>query len=209
MKNQLVKVLSLCGIVVLSTPVLAGSDKYGDGKGPFMSFFDTNGDNLVTMEEFNAAAAKRFETMDVDKNGVVSTEEFQSFVMEKRKERHEQRFLSMDSNNDGQISQEEYISYKQQWAERRFQGMDTNNDGVVSKEEYEARKSRWSGHKHGRHGKDGIFAKLDADGDGQLTREESLTAWTNWFKRIDANGDQIVTADEVRDYRNKKIRSWK
>lgn len=209
MKNQLLAIIALSGMVAFSTPVLAGADKYGDDKGPFMSFFDTNGDNVVTMDEFNEAAAKRFETMDADKNGVVSSEEFQSFVSERRKERHEHRFQSMDTDKDGQVSRDEYISYKQQRAERRFQGMDTNNDGVVSKEEYEARKSRWSGHKHGRHGKGGIFAKLDANGDGQLTREESLAAWTNWFKRIDADGDQVVNANEVRDYSAKKMRSWK
>ena len=208
MKNQLVKVFSLCGAVVFSAPVLSGSGKYGDGNSPFMSFFDTNGDNVVTMDEFNVAASKRFETMDADNNGVVTLEEFQSFVSEKRKERHELKFQSMDSDNDGQVSREEYLNYKQQRAELRFQGMDTNNDGMISKDEYEARKSRWSGHKHGKHGKGGIFAKLDANGDGQLTREESLTAWTNWFKRIDANGDQVVTKEEIIEYGNMK-RSWK
>ncbi|WP_455365763.1 EF-hand domain-containing protein [Kaarinaea lacus] len=209
MKYQALVVVALSGLIGFSAAALAGSGKYGDGKGPFMSFFDTNGDNMVTMNEFNEAAAKRFEAMDTDNDGVVSTVEFQSFIKEKRKDRHEQRFLSMDTDKDGSVSRDEYISYKQQRAERRFQGMDSNNDGVVSKEEYAARKSRWSHHKHGRHGKGGIFAKLDANSDGQLTREESLAAWTNWFKRIDADGDQVVTADEVRDYRNKKMLSWK
>jgi Ca2+-binding EF-hand superfamily protein len=86
--------------------------------------------------------------------------------------------------------------------------MDANNDGMVSKEEYAARKSGWSGNKYGHHGKGKIFAKLDANNDGQLTRDESLGAWTNWFNRIDANSDQVVTADEVRDYRNRKMGSW-
>jgi Ca2+-binding EF-hand superfamily protein len=207
MLNQKVMVLLLSGMAILTTPVLAGSANYSDGKGPFMSFFDTNDDNVVTMDEFKDAAAKRFETIDKDNNGVVSTEEFQSFIEHKREERQEQRFQSMDSNDDGQVTREEYISYKLKRAESRFQGMDVDQDGVVSKEEYEARRSGWSGHRHGHYGRGKIFAKLDANNDGQLTREESLAAWTNWFKRIDANGDQVVTADEVRDYRNKKIAS--
>ncbi|WP_455207869.1 EF-hand domain-containing protein [Kaarinaea lacus] len=208
MKNQSLMYLVLFGMTVLSVPALADTDGH-NGKGRFMSFFDTNGDNVVTMDEFNDAAAKRFDTIDTGKDGVVSKEEFQSYIAQKRSARHDEKFQSMDTNNDGQVSREEYISYKQKYAENRFQGMDTNSDGVVSKEEFDAHKSQWSGHKQGHFGKRDIFAKLDANNDGQLTREESLTAWTNWFKRIDVNSDQVVTAEEVREYRSNKIESWK
>ncbi|HEY5603813.1 MAG TPA: EF-hand domain-containing protein [Gammaproteobacteria bacterium] len=214
MKNQLFKNLFMAGVVAFSVPALADSGNYGDGKSRFMSFFDTNGDNVVTTDEFNDAVAKRFDVMDADKNGTVSREEFQSFVAKKRDERHDKKFMSMDSNNDDQVSREEYLSYKQTRAEERFQGMDTNNDGVISKEEFDARKSQWHGHNYYGHHGDGkdkgkIFDKLDGNKDGQLTRQESVTAWTNWFKRLDANGDQQVTGEEVREFRSKKMDSWK
>ncbi|MCI0507000.1 MAG: EF-hand domain-containing protein [Gammaproteobacteria bacterium] len=217
MKKQLVKNLFITCMIVMSTPLLADSYTHGDGKSRFMSYFDTNGDNAVNMVEFNEAVAKRFDTMDSDNNSVVSKEEFQAYMTQKRDERHEQKFQSMDNNKDGQVSRDEYISYKQKYAETRFQSMDTNSDGVISKEEFAAHKASRQGHKHGHHdyhskdnhGKDNgkIFTKLDANNDGQLTRDESLTAWTNWFKRLDANGDQTVTLEEVRDYRSKKS-SW-
>jgi Ca2+-binding EF-hand superfamily protein len=212
MKKQLVNNIFLAGIIMVSAPLLADPDTHGDGKSRFMSYFDTNGDNAVNMVEFNEAVAKRFDTMDNDKNGVVSKEEFQAYMLQKRDERHEQKFQSMDNNNDGQVSRDEYLSYKQKYAETRFQSMDANSDGVISKEEFAAHKASRTGHKYGHHehhGKDNgkIFTKLDANNDGQLTRDESLAAWTNWFKRLDANGDQTVTLEEVRDYRSKKS-SW-
>lgn len=209
MKNHIVSPLVLVGMVALSFSVAAGSEHHGEDKGRFMSFFDTNGDDVVTLDEFNNAARSRFEKMDADNNGVISIEEFQIFISEKREQRREQYFEMMDSDKNGQISQDEYVSFKQKRAERRFQGMDSNGDGLLSKEEFDAGKSRWWGHKHGYGDKGGIFAKLDSNHDGQLTREESLAAWSNWFKRIDANGDHVVTADEVRDYRNRKMESWK
>jgi hypothetical protein len=38
---------------------------------------------------------------------------------------------------------------------------------------------------------------LDGNGDGQVTKEESETAWLNWFNRLDVNGDQVVTVEEI------------
>ena len=209
MNNQPFRTLLVIGLTVFSAAAWAGSGKYGDSKGRFMGFFDTNGDGVVTMDEFNAAAANRFDNMDADNNGVVTLEEFKTYIGQKRSERRRQKFQAMDNNKDGQVTQDEYISYKQKRAESRFQNMDANKDGVVSKEEYDLRKSRWSGHhkhKHGHHGgKGGIFAKLDVNGDGQIPREESLEAWTNWFKRIDTSNDQVVTEEEVRVYRASKM----
>ncbi|MGD8568414.1 MAG: EF-hand domain-containing protein [Gammaproteobacteria bacterium] len=207
MKNQVLGGLLVMGCALLATPVLAGSGHHG--KGRFMEFFDTNGDNLVTLEEFNESAAKRFDRMDDDGNGVITSAEFGSYISERRAEWRERKFAMMDSDKDGQVSRDEYVAYRQQRAERRFQYMDTDNDGKVSKSEYEDFKSHRKHRKHGRHGKGRIFAKLDGNNDGQITREESLAAWRNWFKRIDANNDQVVSGDEVVQYRKQKIGSWK
>ena len=57
-------------------------------------------------------------------------------------------------------------------------------------------------HKHAK-GKR-IFKRMDKDGDGQVTRDESYTAWSAWFARIDTNGDLVVTTDEVNAHRQMK-----
>ena len=109
----------------------------------------------------------------------------------------------MDTDGDGNISQAEYMEYKQQKAQRRFQSMDNNGDGVVSQEEFN--NAKHFGKKYGKHGKGKIFSRLDKDGNGEITQGESLTAWTEWFTKIDLNGDKVVTADEVNQYRMKNF----
>jgi hypothetical protein len=49
-----------------------------------------------------------------------------------------------------------------------------------------------------------IFARLDGNGDGNVTRDESQQAWTKWFGKIDTNKDSVVTMDEVKAYRKAK-----
>jgi Ca2+-binding EF-hand superfamily protein len=166
-----------------------------------MEFFDSNKDNMVTISELNEASKLRYAKMDADANGIVTMDEFQAYLGDRKTQWREQRFATMDSNSDGQVSKEEYILYRQQRAEQRYQDMDADSDGMVSKDEYIARKRGYRGGKHHRHGGNRFFSKLDSDNDMQLTMDESLAAWTNWFKRIDVNNDQVVTEDEVRAFR--------
>ena len=197
---------------LVSAGALAGTGHYRDGKSKFMAFFDSNNDNIVTIEELNEASKKRFAKMDADGNGEVTHEEFKAYVSQRRKEHRQQRFANIDANNDGQVTKEEYVSYKTQKAERRFQRMDSDSDGLVNAEEFGnykrgryGDKHRHHGGKHGHHGGKGFFSKLDKNSDGKITLDESLEAWTNWFKRIDANNDQVVTEEEVRNYRASKM----
>jgi len=201
--NQLGKGTLLVVSSVFSVAIMAGPTQHHGQYNRFMQFFDTNHDNIVTMDEFNKAAETRFNNMDADHNGVVTAEEFQAFISNKREEHRAQRFKEIDSNADGSISQQEYMSYKQKQAESRFQQLDTDKDGLVSLEEFASGSARMYGHKnwHGRDGKNSIFSRLDANGDGSISQQESLTAWTNWFNRIDANHDQTVTIDEIRSFR--------
>ena len=190
----------LIGMSSLTLVSLAYADG-GRGQSKFMEFFDSNQDNMVTISELNESAKQRYVKMDADGNGIVTLEEFQAYIGDRRAQWREQRFAEMDSNSDGQVSKEEYVLYKQRRAEQRYQEMDADNDGIVSKEEYLNRKRGYRGGKHRHHG-DRFFSKLDSNDDAQLTMEESLAAWTDWFKRIDVNNDQVVTADEVKAFRN-------
>lgn len=205
MEKQAIALLIFTTVFLSSASSFAGSRH--DGKGPFMALFDTNTDGVVTMDEFKQAAAERFGKMDVDSSGAVSKEEFRNYIKDKRQKRYERKFVKMDTDKDGNISQTEYLDYKQKRAQSKFQRMDKNEDGLVSTEEFKnnRRYGKWSG----RHGKGGIFAKLDKNSDGTITRDESMTAWSEWFAKIDGNGDEVVTTDEVRTYRENKIHNRK
>jgi Ca2+-binding EF-hand superfamily protein len=210
MKKHSVFLIASISMSLVTGSVLA--DPGHHRKSRFMSFFDSNNDNIVTMDELNEAAKSRFSKMDTDGNGTVTMNEFRAYVDQRKEEQREARFKKLDTNSDGQISKDEYLSYKQQKAEQHFQAKDTNNDGLISQDEFGDRKHgaycKKHGNKHGHYGgKHGhhkgarFFSKLDSNNDGQVTLEESQTAWTNWFKRIDANNDQVVTLDEVKNFR--------
>lgn len=60
-----------------------------------------------------------------------------------------------------------------------------------------------SGDEHHRHGR--MMEHLDANGDGQITRDEVKAAKAEKFKEIDANGDGQITAEEMRAHREQKM----
>ena len=126
------------------------------------------------------------------------------YIMERREERRSQWFAKMDSNGDGQLSEKEYIDHKIKRAQMQFKDMDENGDGVVNPDEFESQVNNrpWGKH-HGKGGMKGgkFFSRLDKNGDGNITREESLEAWTGWFKRMDKDNNQVVTTDEVTAFR--------
>lgn len=86
-------------MALMAGPALAGHHEGGDEgkmcpKGKMFEETDTNGDGVVTMDEFMAKSAEKFATMDADKDGSVSQDEFKKHWedkkahMEKMKEEH-------------------------------------------------------------------------------------------------------------------------
>lgn len=195
-EDVIMKKYTVTGSALLVLAMIAAPAIAGDGKGRFMKHFDTNNDGSVNMEEFNAAAVERFKRMDADNSGAVSREEFRGYMRARKDERKQKKFARMDSNGNGSVERDEFLAHKQARAERKFTRMDKNADGSVSKEEYASCKER-------KHQKKRMFTKMDENGDGQISQNESLAAWSNWFKRIDANNDQVVTTDEVKAFRNR------
>jgi Ca2+-binding EF-hand superfamily protein len=96
-------------------------------------------------------------------------------------------FELYDTNGDGKITKEEFESVR----EKRFETLDVNKDGKVTFEEFvEVLKPR----NPDRLKK--VFARMDKNGDGALSKEEWEDAGLVEFERFDINKDGVITREE-------------
>lgn len=133
--------------------------------GGMLQRLDTDGDGLVSLQEFEAAGAARFATLDADGDGRISAEEFAAgrrgparaaadqasgprdeHRAARMQQFREQRFASMDTDGDGYISRAEFDAPRA----ARFSALDANGDGVIDADEQAARHGMRDG--KGRHG---------------------------------------------------------
>lgn len=125
-------------------------------------------------------------------------------------EGHAMRGLMMlraaDANGDNTITRAEV----EQLQSEMFTWMDRNGDGVLSSDDRspvhqrlaalrdaqaddgEDRRGRW-----GRRGRGGDDARMDANDDGRVTRDEFMARGAPGFERLDANSDGAITPDEL------------
>jgi Ca2+-binding EF-hand superfamily protein len=61
-------------------------------------------------------------------------------------------------------------------ADAMFSAVDANHDDYVSEDEYRMMVNAWTGDDS-----ETVFAKLDADGDGRLSRHEFATLWAEFW----------------------------
>lgn len=126
-------------------------------------------------------------------------------------------FSQMDKDGDGKLSKEEMPERMQQGMER----LDTNKDGFVDKAEIEQMMERFregrpggpGARGEGRPGSpegrrpggpggmpsfDDMFNRLDANGDGKITKDEARERMKEQFDKVDANSDGGIDKDEMR-----------
>ena len=108
------------------------------------------------------------------------------------------QFEAADTDNSGDLTVDEMRAHR----ESRFAVLDAGGDDTVSEEEF-------LGGLPG-HGGDGgrpsqrrifakgLFAEMDADDSGALTKAEFLEPVEDRFAQLDRNGDARVTREEVR-----------
>ncbi len=155
--------------------------EFRDGRGGGMlQRLDTDGDGLVSLQEFQAAGQARFASLDADGDGFISADEFAAgrrgpgkaeagkadgpraeHRAERMQQFREQRFASLDADGDGRVSRAEF----DQQHMARFSALDANGNGVIDADEHHARR----GMHDGKGGRDGC-ATGERKGYGKLDR---------------------------------------
>ncbi len=160
---------------VLSAPLAAqDGEPRGPREGAKEAFqqLDLNANGVVTHDELMQEARKKFAEFDLDGNGTVLLSELpEKMPLPPRAERR--------------------LAHKKDKAQSREQsgkGDDTRRGPRMSPED-RAEKMRPTRLK--------FMAKMDKNGDEQLSIEEFSAPLIKRFKRADVNGDGVVTTDEL------------
>ena len=100
---------------------LSGSDETRDLKFNLMlKRLDANGDEAISKKEFVNYSLSRFNSIDSDKDGVISIEERQLGHEIMRAEAMQLHFQEADTNGDGVLSQEEFATMGNRFAGQHF-----------------------------------------------------------------------------------------
>jgi Ca2+-binding EF-hand superfamily protein len=93
--------------------------------------------------------------------------------------------MRADTNGDGTISRAEFTAQ----SEARFVRMDKNGDGFITADEIGGK---------GGNGPGGGLMAADTDHDGKISRAEFIAQSTERFAKLDANGDGQISGDEMK-----------
>ncbi len=140
---------------------------------------DLDASGTLTVQEIRAAAAARFNALDLNGDGKVTTGERNK----SRDNRLKIRFDRADADKSGTLDISEMQEVAKQRARRRLARLDMNGDGMLSLDELQKGRS-------GR-GPDSGF------GSETLTLQELDAQMMAMFRDADANGDGIVTLQEA------------
>ncbi len=138
---------------------------------------DSNGDGILTKAEAQSAAQVRFAEGDANGDGVINSADVQAKAAE--------RFARLDINGDGGVSESEFRAAREaRKAERRAQ---RNGRKKANK----AKKAR-----RGKRSALAIVKKADTNGDNAVTQAEFLAHSDTRFAKVDANNDGQITREE-------------
>lgn len=153
---------------------------------------DTNSDGAVSRAEFDTAHAARFAQQDANNDGQLARDEMHR-GRGGRGGHHRgggmHHLTSADANNDGNITRDEFLARPLE----HFGRLDANNDGVISASERPAPRERGER----REGQRRERTNPDANNDHQISQTEHAAMGAAMFARMDANSDGRVTREEA------------
>ena len=119
-------------MLLLLAPAASAEPTYNPEKNADeqLAAWDSNGDSLVSMEEFSRSASARFQHMDSNADGVTTLEEWLEFHPSK-KIVAQNLMKRWDSDGDNVISREEFL----QPMHVKFENLDGDHDGQITRSE--------------------------------------------------------------------------
>lgn len=127
--SRVILVLGALVLAGMSSQVVAQQTKI-DADRWLLAKYDTNGDQIISVDEVAVKREKLFSYMDGDEDGQVSFGEYQQLDVRKRQLLLQARFDKLDLDRNGILSAAEYSSYL-----GSFESFDINGDGYVSPDE--------------------------------------------------------------------------
>ena len=131
-------VTGIAAIALIGTAVMAQG---GDRAAKMFERVDTNSDGVISSGEAAAAREAMFSRIDANGDGAVTLTELENVGRKNRKDRAAKRFERIDANGDGAVTWVEFDTM----ASQRFGRMDANGDGTLTRDEIKARKPRKGG----------------------------------------------------------------
>ncbi|WP_417523201.1 EF-hand domain-containing protein [Marinovum sp.] len=174
---------ALVAAIALSLPAtsaLAKGGMGGMGGGAALQFehFDQNGDGSLTREEMQDVRKAHFNMVDTNGDGELSADELKAGADARREARFARMVERLDTDGNGTISAAEMEAGKDGMRKGGKMGKDHARDGKARGDKEHAGKDR--GGKRGddtRQGRgddrfDRMFALIDTDGDGAVSKAE-------------------------------------
>lgn len=139
-----------------------------------------------------------FERLDADSSGSLSPDELKQM----RQVMAKMRFDKADTNSDSHIDHDEFMAQADKRADAMFKRMDADEDGTLSAEESMRAHHPRHGHKghHGKHHGDDSKSHHDNKADGAKDMKSDMKSdkdrGKRWFDRMDADSNGEISRDE-------------
>ncbi len=143
----------------------------------------------ISQAEFVDRRVARLTAMDADGDGVVSRDEMRAHRQARAADMRGRMFERMDADSDGALTRAEYDAAHEQRRERMAERMTQRR---AERGDRAGPSRAWRGHRGHRAG-----MRLDRDGQG-VNIEQARQRAVEQFARMDADGDGQVTGAEMR-----------
>ena len=112
---------------------------------PMVEALDANQDGNISKDEVTALRAEKFASADTNGDNLVTADEFEAFTIAERErkqaERRARRFAKLDADGDGYVTADEHAAADKRM-DRLFERVDTDGDGVITEAAREAAKEK-------------------------------------------------------------------
>ncbi|MEZ5354084.1 MAG: EF-hand domain-containing protein [Bryobacteraceae bacterium] len=175
--------------------------------------FDRNGDGTLSKDEIPERMQGMIARGDLDKDGSLSAEELKKMAEApgpgargSGRERPEGRggpegfrrmdpvMAALDADHDGNVSKSEIAG-----ASKALAKLDRDRDGQLTPDEIRPEFGGGRGRGNPAEMVSHIFEERDANGDGQLSKDEMPPPMQENFSHFDANNDGLVSKKEMTD----------